>query len=312
MKKSTFILITSSVLIIVLIFFFTNKKEDHTSVLANVNGKAIKLEEFKARFSEVISNSKDLDAETLLEMKETLLRRMIVENLIIDEAKLRDINVSKDELTRYANNIKNNISTEAFQQLLVEQFKTEYTWSEDLKRKLLIEKCLSQIIIEKIKLSEAEIEQYYTNYYLDKISPPNVRLAQIFTYKKDTAEEALNELKNGELFTDVAIKYSEAPEGKKGGYLGEISKNTNIDIFDIAFSMKENELSDIIQSDYGYHIIKLVKIIPPKKTSLLEAKSFIFNEMINQKEKLFYEKWLENKFTNSKILINQALLNSIE
>lgn len=312
MKKSTLIIITILISVTIMILFFFKNKDEPSGILASVNGRPIKLEEFKARFSEIVSNSKDLDNETLIELKNTLLKRIIVENLILEEVKLRNIKVSKDELTRYANNIKNNISTEAFGQLLVEQFKTEYSWTEDLKRKLLLEKCLSQLIIEKIKLSEKEIEEYYTNYYLDKVSKEKVKLAQIFTYKKETAEEALNELKNGALFTDVAIKYSESPEGKKGGYLGEISKNTNIDIFDIAFEMKESDISDIIQSDYGFHIIKLIKIISPKKNSLLDAKSFIFNEMINQKEKILYEQWLENKFSSSKILINNALLNSVE
>lgn len=311
--KKNFILITIIILIIVLLFwFFFKDKEAQTNVVAVVNGKSIALEEFKSRFSEVITNSKELDDETLLELKKTLLRRMIVENLILEEASFRNIKINKEELLRYANNIKSNISPEAFQQILLEQFKTEYSWTEDLKKKLIMEKCLSHLIIEKIKLSENEIEQYFTNYYLDKLSKPKVKIAQIFTYKKETAEEALNELKNGELFTNVAIKYSESPEGKKGGYIGDITKNTNIDAFDIAFSMKEGEISDLIQSDYGYHIIKLIKIIPSKNITLSESKSYIFNEIINQKEKILYEKWMENKFINSKILINHALLNSVE
>ena len=113
------------------------------------------------------------------------------------------------------------------------------------------------------------------------------------------------------MFTDVAIKYSQSPEASQGGYLGDISKNTSIDVFDIAFKMEEHEISEIIQSDYGYHIIKLIEFIPANVISFINAKPFIFNEIINQKEKIIYEKWLENKLKNSKILINNALLESV-
>lgn len=313
MKK--YILIVSlSLLIIILWFYFI--KDDQSNLkqtaLATVNNDFILAEDFKFKFSEIKNNYKETDNVNIDELKIIFLRRLIIDTLILQEAKTKNIKISNNEVLRSANNIKANISIDDFNQLLVQQFKTEDQWIKDLRNKLIIEKTLSKIIIEKIKLSENEIETYYTNYYLDKISKPKAAIAQIFSTKKELIEEALKELKDGTPFSQVVLKYSESPEKEKAGYLGYITKDTSIDIFDLAFKMELNEVSEIIQSDYGFHIIKLLELVPEKKITLTDAKPYIFNEIINQKEKIIYELWLENKIKNSKILINYSLLETID
>lgn len=311
LKKIFIVSLIISILAILFYFLFFEKDDLKGNFVAIVNKKAINVEDFKAKLSDIKNNYKKSDLYSLSDIKNTILKRLIIDTLIIQEADLKNINVTNEEVKRYANSIKNNIDPQKFGQLLVEEFITEDAWFEDLRKKLIIEKCLSKVIIEKVKLTENEIENYYTNYYKDKITKPKIKIAQIFNPSKNLIEEALDELKDGNLFTDVVKKYSISPEAENGGYLGEISKNTNIDVFDIAFNMSKGEVSDIIQSDYGYHIIKLIDIIPASTISFIDSKPYIFNEIINQKEKIIYEKWLENKLKNSKILINKALLESI-
>jgi len=312
MKKYVFSFIIILLSTFIIFFIFKDNKKLKSENIALVNNDSISLEEFRFRLSEIKNNYKEIEFSNLVELKIVVLRRMIIDTLILQEARSKNITINHDEVSRYANNIRANINDEDFYQLLMQQFKTEDQWVQDLKNKLLIEKTLSKLIIEKIKLSENEIENYYTSYYLDKISKPRVALAQIFNTKKELIEEALIGIKEGENFSELVLKYSEGPEKEKGGYLGYITKDTNIDIFDLAFKMELNEVSDIIQSDYGFHIIKLLEYVPEKKITLNEAKPYIFNEIINQKEKIIYEKYIENKIKNSKILINYSLLESID
>jgi peptidyl-prolyl cis-trans isomerase D len=81
---------------------------------------------------------------------------------------------------------------------------------------------------------------------------------------KAKAEDVLNQIrKNPKQFEELATKYSQDPESaKKGGDLGSFGRGMMVKPFDDAvFSMKVNEISNIVESDFGYHIIKLTKII---------------------------------------------------
>ena len=81
---------------------------------------------------------------------------------------------------------------------------------------------------------------------------------------KSKAEDLLSQIrKNPKQFEELATKYSQDPESaKKGGELGAFGRGMMVKPFDDAvFSMKVNEISNIVESDFGYHIIKLTKII---------------------------------------------------
>ena len=245
-------------------------------------------------------------------IKQTILRRMILDELILQDGKKNNITVSDEELNRYIKSIKQNYTDDEFNQLLTNQFKTLEDWSAEIKKMLIIEKTLSKEVIEKINVPDKEIKDYYDKFYVNKISEPKVKLGQIFTTSKETAEKALEELKAGANFEDLAKKYSEAPEGKKGGLIGYLNKGDGLEIFDRAFDMQIGETTGVIQSDYGFHILKVLEHVPPAQITIESAKPFIINEIVRTKENKYYEEWLSNRFKDSKIFKNTALIDSIK
>ena len=280
--------------------------------IVTVNNKQIKLQDFQERLSAIKMNYPPDQKLDLKKIKASVLRRMIIEALILQEANNKKIKVSDDELERYVKNIKQNYTEEDFNQMLNNQFKTYDDWIIDVKKKLLIEKTLSKSITEKINVSDKEILDYYNSNYEGKTTEAKIKLAQIFNTNKATLEQAIVELKNGASFEAVAKKYSQGPEAANGGVIGYIKKGDGIQIFDKAFDMVEKNEVSIVQSEYGFHILKVLEYIPASKTTLDSVKQSITTQLAGEKETKVYEEWLSDSLKNAKIFKNTALLDSIK
>jgi peptidyl-prolyl cis-trans isomerase D len=149
-----------------------------------------------------------------------------------------------------------------------------------------------------IQVSDQEIEQYY-KLNPDKFSTPELRQARHILIRSDAKEsaelqaakrkklEALLALaKAGKDFSQLAREYSEDASGKNGGDLGFFSKGQMVQPFaEAAFSLKEGEVSPIVQTEFGLHLIKLEKIKPAQVTTLAAARGQITTELKAQRSK---------------------------
>jgi peptidyl-prolyl cis-trans isomerase D len=150
----------------------------------------------------------------------------------------------------------------------------------------------------KVKLSDSEAREYYdenlesfkipkkvvARHILIKVSPD----ADPETVKK-TKEKALKIYKlakEGKDFAELAKKYSEGPSRNNGGYLGEFTKESMVKPFsDKAFSMKAGEISEPVRTRFGWHIIKVEKIIDAHTTPFKDAEKDIEKKLTDNKAK---------------------------
>jgi len=283
-----------------------------SDTIATVNGKPLKLQDFQERLSSIKMNYPPDQKLDMKKIKASILRRMIIETLILQKAEDKKIEISSEELERYIKNIKQNYTDADFNQMLTNQFKTYEDWAADVKKKMLIEKVLSKEVTEKVSVSDKEVQNYFDKNYGGKTEEAKVKLAQIFTATKASAEQAQDELKKGVPFEEVAKKLSQSPEASNGGVIGYIKKGEGIQIFDKAFDMKPLDNSSIIQSDYGFHILRVIEHIPPTQINLDKMKQSIIRELARDKENALYEQWLSDKLKNVRIFKNTALLDSVK
>lgn len=87
-----------------------------------------------------------------------------------------------------------------------------------------------------------------------------IQCAHILVNTKKEAESALNRIKQGEDFAKIAKRVSQCPSSKKGGNLGKFGKGKMVKEFeDAAFALQKGEISPIVKTQFGYHIIKRLK-----------------------------------------------------
>jgi len=183
----------------------------------------------------------------------------------------REVTVAEFKTKEYM--AKANIS-EKDMQAFYDQNKAKFLAPEQVKAEFVVFSLTS--ILPSITVSEDEVKAFYkTN--ADKYQNQQQREAShilIAASKnaapaekakaKAKAEDVLGQIKkNPKQFEELATKYSQDPESaKKGGDLGAFGRGMMVKPFDDAvFSMKVNEISGIVESDFGYHIIKLTKVI---------------------------------------------------
>ncbi len=191
-------------------------------------------------------------------------------------------------------------SPQSFKDKVHVEDKALASWYETVKEKYKTEPQLQleylafnyKDIAKKITPDEESIKQYY-NKNIDKFSTPEQRHVRHILFKleknspekvveaqREKAEKVLKLAKSGKDFAKLAESYSEGPTAKQGGDLGFIKEGQTVPSFNNAvFSMKAGEISGLVRSPYGFHIIKLVAIKPAEVQPLSKVHDEIAEEL---------------------------------
>ncbi len=152
--------------------------------------------------------------------------------------------------------------------------------------------------IEKdIKVEDEEVKQYYESHKKEFHEPERVAARHILLKvakdaSKEEEEKIYNKalklyerIKKGEDFAKLAKEFSEDPgSAPRGGDLGPFTRGIMVKPFDeVAFSLKEGEVSKPVRTQFGYHIIKVYKKTPEKTKTLEEARPLIVQKLKSQK-----------------------------
>ncbi|MBF0706897.1 peptidylprolyl isomerase [Alkalihalobacillus hwajinpoensis] len=163
--------------------------------------------------------------------------------------------VSDKEVDAELDKIKENFETdEQLEQALqsngykdIEQFKV------DVRKQLLAQKAAT----EGVEVSDEKLKEFYDE---NKNLFTELEASHILVDDEDTAKEVQKKLEDGGDFAELAKEYSKDGSAENGGDLGVFKKGDMVAEFEeAAFALKEGEVSDIVQSQFGYHIIKLKK-----------------------------------------------------
>lgn len=166
---------------------------------------------------------------------------------------------------------------------------------EQLKKQVVINHWLSKYTYDRLFVSEEDIRN---DYEVNRGKYNNeIKVAHIVTATETDAAEVKKRLNNGEDFGKLAMKYSIDPSGKKGGVLGYIKLgDTALPTFEAeAFSLKKiGNVSDIVQTAQGFHIIKLLGRRKIKNPPTYEdVKESIRNKLLKQKQMALLDSLLQ-------------------
>jgi parvulin-like peptidyl-prolyl isomerase len=170
----------------------------------------------------------------------------------------------------------------------------------DYKDGLLMDIYLKEIS-EKIKVSDNEIQKYYNKNKSTFEKPMIYTVRHILVSDKQTAQNAYERLKNGAKFEQVAKEVSKDTTAQNGGLLEHIKQGSLVPEFEtVALKLKNNEMSKIIETRYGFHIILKVSEQKLSPISFAETKENI--KRILEKDK--FNAWFNKKKENLGVEVN--------
>jgi len=158
-----------------------------------------------------------------------------------------------------------------------------------LKRYIIIRKYITEKLKEK-PVTEEEMKDYYEKNKKEFVIPEKRKASHIIVSDENKAKELLKKIKEGADFSQIAKENNIDGSKNKRGDLGWISKGYMIKEFEeVAFSLKKGEISDVIKTKFGYHIIKVEDIKPEEEKNFEEVKESIRKKIEEERIKQLEE-----------------------
>lgn len=178
-----------------------------------------------------------------------------------------------------------------------------------LKARLCEQDILGQYLKEKvfegISVSQDEMKEYFDQNRAEFYRPKKVVIRQIVLPDEARAKNVRTKVTRYN-FRRIAKSESTTPEAEKEGLLGPFAKGEMPRVFDVAFDMKRGEISQILKSTYGFHIMMLEKTLPASYLSFQKAKTTIEKLVKESKQKEEYERWVEQALYTIPVKVSRA------
>ncbi len=310
-RKEIINIITVSIFTILCLFIASSPGAKVVNkTVATVDGEVILMSEYERRAKPVIEEYEKVltgpDKEIKIkELKEKILEQMIDEKILISEAKRKKVKVNNKEIQDGIGEIRKRFDTEEeYNQELARQGLAEEEFRGQVKEQLMVMKLIDQEVKAKVvPPTDSEIEDFYKQNESEMVEPEQMRVRHILikvdenTDKKEALKkirEILKEVKKGKTsFAELAKKYSEGPSAPRGGDLGFFIRGQMVREFEeAAFVLKVGEISNVVETEYGYHIIQCIEKKASEKKSLEEIRDYLRNFIFQKKMEERYEKWL--------------------
>jgi peptidyl-prolyl cis-trans isomerase C len=271
------------------------------AIVAKVDGKAVTEDMVVKETRRVTAAmSAQMDPQQVASMGGAM-RKQAIENMIsrilLEKAADKEgVTVSPDQVAARMGEIKKSFPTEqAFTDRIATMGMTPAELEQEITTGIKFESLLAKHTGEVKPPTDDEIKAFYEQNRAQFQQPERVRASHILVKveKEDTdtqkaekrakAENLLAQLKAGADFAKTAAENSDCPSKQQGGDLGYFGKGQMVPPFEAAaFALKVGQMSDIVQTDFGYHIIKVAEHQAAKEVSLDEAKPRIVSYLEGQ------------------------------
>lgn len=205
------------------------------------------------------------------EFKKELLGLMVDQELLYQAAVKGGFAASDQQVEEeFAKGSQGFKSPEEFEAALARNGMDKTSYSSFLKRRISVDKMLQEQIAKDVKVTDAEMDAFYTGNIEKFATPEQARARHILVKMESGAtaeqkaaakkkiEEVLVKAREGVDFAELAKVYSEGPSAPQGGDLGLFTRGRMVPTFEeAAFSMKAGEISGVVETQFGYHIIKV-------------------------------------------------------
>ncbi|MBO3444068.1 peptidylprolyl isomerase [Clostridium sp. CCUG 7971] len=305
-------------------------------VVATVNDKKITVAEYKKALDLNKQATESMYGESIWDMevekgkkykeffKDSVMEQMINTQILFEQAKKENLLPSKEDVDKKFKEFEKSI---AENKAYKENMKKLGITNEDIKKEQEIGLAIQnyQDNFKKVtKISDEDIKKYYEDnkkeFYEDKVRASHILISTVDENNKPLseakkaeakkkAEDILKKAKNGEEFATLAKEYSDDKgSGAKGGDLDFFEKGAMVPEFEAAaWGLKVGEISELVETQFGYHIIKVTDK-SQKQLTFDEVKDTIKDKLLGNK----YTETIKKLTKDAKIEKNEKSIESVK
>jgi peptidyl-prolyl cis-trans isomerase C len=300
------------------------------TIVATVNGTEITesqvkqrvVEEYGPQLAKLAAQAPELGAQQEQRAVENMTRQMVIEQLLDQEAKQAGIEITEEqvvaEMTRELGAATPPQTVEEFKQKYEAQGGDFATFKSGLAKQMKYLKLLEAAEPNSIKVTEDDAKKYYdenpdkfkvpeqvrASHILisTELTDPNADPNQVKAQARAKAEGLLKQVKEGADFAAVAKENSACPSSAQGGDLGKFGRDSMVKPFEeAAFSLKVGEISDLVETQFGYHIIKVTEHQDASTVAFAEAKDQLMASLKTAKMQDAFRTYIESLQNKAKI-----------
>jgi peptidyl-prolyl cis-trans isomerase C len=283
------------------------KPVDPNQVVVTVDGTAITEAQVDLRLRQQMArmgSSSGLPPEMIQQLSAQLRPRvvdgLIAEQLLIEQ--VRDSNMAPteaevmDQIKTIADGQEPALSVEQFKAMVVQQGYDFNNVKQEIGRELGIQKLLKTRSEGKVNVSDTDANSYYTEHAQEFDVPERVKVSHILiapeagdpnadpnatkAAARTKAEGLLAQVKEGKDFAELAKANSACPSSKEGGDLGFIERGKAVPSFEeAAFALEPGQISGVVETEFGYHILKVSERTQARHLPLSEVKDQIVDKL---------------------------------
>ena len=287
--------------------------------VAVINGVVITQahfdKELKVHLDRVSRQGQQINEEQTEALKKDVLEGLIEREVLYQESQKAGIKVDEQKVNDQMAGIKKRFpNEEEFKKALASMGLTEEEVRTQIQRGLAIRGLIDQKVANGIVVTDQETKTFYDDNPQFFKQPEQVKASHILIKVEPTADDATkaadrkkiedirNKLTEGGDFAELAKEYSEGPSAPKGGDLGYFRRGQMVKPFeDAAFSMKINEVSGLVESRFGYHLIKVYDKKPEQTMAYADVKDRIAQRLKAEKIQKAAKEYVNNLKKDAKI-----------
>jgi peptidyl-prolyl cis-trans isomerase C len=288
-------------------------QQEDPNVVAVVNGLTIGRAEFEKELAREMAtlDGSPRSPEQAEPFKKALLETLVDRALLLQAAHEAKVTVGPEEVERRLLALAAEYP-DGLDGLIKGAQTTRPEISQRTLEQMKIEKLYAQQVDARLAVSEEAIRAYFEAHPEEFTEGEAVHAAQIVVKGLDDAKRIQQQLWAGKKFPDLARRYSLSPDAKVGGDLGFFSRGTMPPAFDeVVFALPVNQVSEVVSTEYGFHLFKVLEKRPARKKELPEARAQIEKRLLDaarREAQAAFVKTLRDKAT---LAVNQTVLQGV-
>jgi parvulin-like peptidyl-prolyl isomerase len=277
-----------------------------SEVVAIVNGTVLTQKDLDAELDRLIPKitfHHSVSNEKRKFYYDQALQELINRELQYQDALAKNMKPGKEKLDAQMGKIRNKFKTpEEYNAALEKEGLSEENVRAWVEKDMMIQTAFANVVTAKAKVSDEEVKKYYEKNATRFKQPESVKLRIISVKDEKKARDILAMLQSGDDFGELASNMSEDSYRAKGGDVGYMHKGRMLpEIEDAAFKLKIGEISDVINAQDTWFIIKLEDKKPEHQLSFEEVRGKLKKDLERERIKELNDKWIADLRAKAKI-----------
>jgi peptidyl-prolyl cis-trans isomerase C len=283
--------------------------------VAWVNGQTVSRAEFErelGRSMELADGTSAPTPDQLTALRHTVLQAHVDRLLFLQEAARRRLEIPAADVEQRLQRLRADWPPDEFEALLAQRQQSLDELRQEIRAQLVQERLFHELVYPRVAITEEEIRADLDSHPDLLHEPEQVHAAQIVVKELDQAKEIRARLREGAKFADLARERSLSADAKAGGDLGWFQRGIMPPEFDaVAFSLGPGQISEVVSTDYGFHIFKLLERRPARKRDLAMVRGEVERRLLRAKQEQAQSEFVTQLRSRAEVRINEPLVAQV-